>query len=1400
MCWTCGKKKTQSEDQQAADAIPENNQGVAQPDTDAATVSTVKNSGPALPNATGENTDNITPENMVIPPAPKLLEPSLSAIISRLDSQNIRGACENGSTVFITGAMEASCACIDGVFSFDVTKSVDGIYDFAFGQFENEAFKSSLTLLQWVRDTKTPSPLAIARPGSNPYISGETVLTIAGACEQDSKILISEGNKNSEFLCQESHFSIPVQKDQDGTYDFALIQTDLAGNVSSPVLVQWQRDTAMPPAPNLSLPVANPYISSSPKLNVAGSCLDGYKVNLSLQDNANQEVIFSDTAQCFDNQFAFNIDLTQDTNGEYGIYVNQENTLSHLTSAETSLRWIYDNLIPSAPIIEAPATSSAITSSHNLSISGTCEESATVNLVAINYPEHNTGEICQAGHFSFNLMVARDGIYSYSISQKDLALNESAASVFIWESDTLAPSKPTISAPAESPYFSSNAALAISGACESGSKIFLSGADAQNVLCINDNFSFSVAKTQDQKYDFQVRQIDKAGNSSEAVDIAWHLDREAPIGPQIVSPLQEPFISGGSRYEVSLSCEGSNTVSLSGDDTQVQTCQNQIVSFIVSKSSDGLYRFSFTETDLAGNTSSATTSSWQRDTAQPVPVSVTAPSVAVYSSNVSLLDISGMCSSDHVVSISSGIAANEVAEPQGSLSQTCKNGGWHFKIEKPNDGVFAIKFNQKNPNNNLISGDTNFIWTKDSVAPAKPIVTDPSISPFTSAADVFDVFGKCENDAEVFLTGAGENQKIVCVMSEFSFSVNRTDDGIYSFIVFQRDAASNQSPSQAIMWNRDTAIPLAPSIISPTISPFYTSQATLILSGSCQGPNYEVNLSGDINPSDVMNPAGSLLASCQSDNTYSFAIKKLQDGTYHFAVSQQNNLTQLESAQQHLTWIKDTVAPSAPSIVKPVGSASTSPSFLTIKGGCEQNATVYLTGADTQQSMCSNFEFLFTVHKDVDGTYQFNVTQGDLAGNVSTASAVNWTRDSSALADIEITSPIAPGIFYSSEDQIIISGICTPFLTVTLSGDVLPSEAIIPDNSLSQVCSSAGFFSFNLKKPIVGSYLLNFSQTNFTGTSGITEFQWTIDKAAPVISLSEKPEAVSLVEDVRFVLSANESLVNFYCSLDDENSLVACPSTVSFSQLENGSHVFYVFGEDAAGNKGATLTYSWEQKVFQTLALYHFNNSPGATVDSSLYTTGPLNNALVDSGTSSASLAKFSEGRTMSASGTMSAPSSRTLQLASTSMTVEGWFKMTQSPSKNRSAVLLSKSGNTGDLGWAVKLRRGRSTYQLSLWGSLDGTYQTERRSNSFYINSDVWYFFAVTWNKGEVKFFINGNEVGKSSVGSVGSSVLFNSSADLTLGDALEPFRGVLDEIRLSKSIRYTDSFSIPTQEFNAD
>lgn len=163
---------------------------------------------------------------------------------------------------------------------------------------------------------------------------------------------------------------------------------------------------------------------------------------------------------------------------------------------------------------------------------------------------------------------------------------------------------PTIASPAASPYYSQANSVTLTGMCQSGEEVLLSGDDAQQTVCSNSQYSMQITKTVDGVYSFYLTQKTADQRLSSPVAVVW-MRKTSVAPPNILNPSASVFASDKQSLLIEGSCESGALISLTGDGVGYTTCLNSNFSLSLPKSVDGDYVIGVQQTDLAGNTASS---------------------------------------------------------------------------------------------------------------------------------------------------------------------------------------------------------------------------------------------------------------------------------------------------------------------------------------------------------------------------------------------------------------------------------------------------------------------------------------------------------------------------------------------------------------------------------------------------------------------------------------------------------------------------------------------------------------------------------------------------------------------------------------------------------------------------
>ena len=1047
---------------------------------------------------------------------------------------------------------------------------------------------------------------------------------------------------------------------------------------------------------------------------------------------------------------------------------------------------------PLAPVILSPTTSPYVSAVSQLNLAGRCDSGADVQLHLPGGATRSTP--CAAGAFSFSVNANLDGSFVYGVSQSVGGGVASDIRSLTWIRSAATPAAPALEGPAE--ILTSQSQVTLKGSCAAGHTVILGGAASQSAGCSGGRFNFDVSQARDGNYVYALTQKSASGVISDPLLVHLTLDTAAPDALVLLEPAGSALESAGNEFRLAGECEPGSQIQISGDfGVRTAQCDGNFSS-VFAQDVDGTYHLQVKQVDAAGNVSPAASVAWIRDTSVPSLPSLNQPADARSYSHASTQVLAGSCTQGMQV-VLTGASAQQ---------QICASGQFRFEVSGTEDGERVYSLFQRS-RAGVSSQEVQFSWVRDTLAPASPSLSQPVSNPFISGGSQVLLSGTCESLARLELQSSTETQTTHCVDGVYSFTVLRTVDATYDFQLKQVDIAGNVSSTSSFQWVRDTSTPGKPVLASPGANPYLSRDSVLAIAGTCQ-EGYAVSL--------IRANQEVMSALCQA-SSFRFEVAKTTDGAEAFAIQQVNPFNGNISAQEVVTWIRDTVPPAALEILSPSAGSETSAGPLVVSGNCEPAATILLSGDTVGQATCSDAgNFSFSLQKASDGTYQFSVKQQDVAGNFSEARSVSWVKALPALAPPVILSPSAT-LIANNLSAVSVSGTCSPDHTVLLdvqsplptgSPQAVPTYAESSPGSptiVSQACAAGGTFQIQAPGVSDGTLRVSLSQSLGERKSASVSFLWNRDSTPPDTTLTVRPVSPNRDLQAAFQFMASESLATFECQLDSA-APTACASPLVLSSVSNGTHTLSVRARDLIGNVDPTpVQFTWVQSAFKTLALYHGDSTPGMLIDSGL---SDEKFPLQQTGAVASSSARFLQGPDFSAAtpGALSSASSFRIPQGR-SFSFEAFIRLRSIPASGRHMKLFYWAGTgADDLGMEIRLYGSNGNCRLSAVVSLNGTTQVEVTSRELddcedQIDKREFQHIAVTWNLGQVRFWYKGSSAGSATVGTAGVSQLRSPQGPIRLGSSPtgDAFDGVMDEVRISQEAR-TYSGSSPAAAFAGD
>uniref|UniRef100_UPI001589E12F Ig-like domain-containing protein n=1 Tax=Burkholderia ambifaria TaxID=152480 RepID=UPI001589E12F len=904
----------------------------------------------------------------------------------------------------------------------------------------------------------------------------------------------------------------------EGVNNVQVRQVDVAGNASAPTSFSFTLDTAAG-APGVALTSDSGSSSTDHVTNVGTLNVTGIETGATVQYS-------------IDNGGHWNTSFSA-VEGLNNVQVRQIDVAGN-TSSATSLSFTLDTsaAAPGVALTTDSGSNAAdhITNVGTLNLSG-IETGATVQYSIDNGAHWNT---------SFS---AVEGLNNVQVRQIDVAGNTSAATSFSFTLDTSA-GAPGVALTTDS---GSNAADHITNVGTLNLSGIETGATVQYSIDNGAHWNTSFSAVEGLN-NVQVRQIDVAGNTSSATSFSFTLDTSA-AAPGVA--LTTDSGSSGTDHITNV-----GTLNLTGVETgaTVEYSTDGGHTWNTSFNAvEGVNDVQVRQTDVAGNTSAATSLSFTLDTLAAAP-------------GVALTSDSGSSATDHISNVGT---LNVTGIETGATVQYSVDNGAHWSTSfGALEGVNNVQVRQIDVAGNTSSA-TSFSFTLDTsaAAPGVALTTDSG----SGATD------HVTNVGTLNLTGVETGATI-----EYSTDGGHTwntsfnaVEGVNDVQVRQTDVAGNTSAPTSFSFTLDTSA-AAPSVAltadsGSSATDHITNVGTLNLTGVETGATVEYSTDGG-----------------HTWNTSFNAVEGAND-----VQVRQTDIAGNTSAATSLSFTLDTSA-AAPGVALTTDSGSGSTDHITNVG------TLNLSGVETSATVEYSTDGGHTWNTSfnaVEGVNDVQVRQTDVAGNTSVATSLSFTLD---------TSAAAPGVALTTDSGSSSTDHITNVGTLNVSG--VETGAVVE-------YSIDGGHTWNTSfNAVEGVNDVQVRQTDVAGnTSDPTSFSFTLDTsaAAPGVALttdsgSRSTDHITNVGTLN--LTAVETGASVEYSIDGGHTW-----STSFNAVEGVNNV-QVRQTDIAGNTSDPTSFSFTLDTSAAAPGIALTTDSGSNVIDHITNVGTLNLTGVEAG------------------------------------------------------------------------------------------------------------------------------------------------------------------------------------------
>lgn len=1182
-----------------------------------------------------------------------------------LSGSAVLGAGETLS-VSINGSNYDAVAVTGGLWSLDTASATvtsgsvfsalaDGAYDVSATVVDTAGNSASDSSTNELTIDTTP-PAAPAAPdladasdtgsSNSDDITNDNLPTFIGTCSTGDtlQLYVNAAATGATANCVASTYSVTATAAlSDGSQTISVTATDSAGNESAEsATLGIVIDTSAPLTPSVDTLTTN---DTTPVISGSASLSAGDTLRVSVNGATYDSVTVTAGVWSID------LGTATPTSGSLGVFVDTTygiqavvtdiagNTATDASSAELTI----DTTAPSTPAVtDMTATSDTglfdndnITSISTPTFTGSCTDGDTINLYVDTV--FNSSSVCSSGTYAITAAALAEGSRAITVSATDPVGNESARSLVLSTLiDVTAPSAPAVvdlvtaddSGLSNSDNITSVTSPGFAGSCTNNDTITLvidGSATTATQQCAAASYALTAPTTlADGSHDISIRATDLAGNTgADSTPLSLLIDTAAPVQPASpdLNDLSDTGLSTTDNITTDTSptfigsCTDGDLVKLyldSADTGISMVCSASAYSLTQNPVLvDGNYAYTVTNTDPAGNESTASASlSVTVDTSTPAT-----PTVDTLLTNDTTPSITGSATmgAGDVLSVTvNGATYDNVAVTGGAWTldtetSTPDNGALGSFTDGNYEVVATITDAAGNAASDISVNELTIDTTPPSAPPA-PDMIDASDTGFSSidniTRDTTPTFsGACTNNQTItlYIDGSATSANVLCSSNIYSLaSPLSLSEGSHTAGVSASDAAGNESAlSASVTITVDTTAPGAPgapdmaasSDTGISASDNITSDTVPEFNGTCTSGEV-INL--------YLNSSLTDSAACIGGIYTLTSVSPLANNSYTAVVTATDLAGNESTTSSALSLTIDTLAPvalSAPDMLASSDSGAsdtdnvtqvTTPSF---SGSCNAGDTVllYVDGSATGVSAsCGAGSYTITSGSTLaDGNHNIAVSATDAAGNEGpVSSSLTITVDTQApVASVpDMTDASDSG---SVQDDDITNDTTPSFIGACATGETLTLFVDGTTTGLTAACGASSYALTAVTPLSDGSHSITVTATDSAGNTGA--------QSAPVLTITvdtNAPSAPGVAPDMTAASDSGTSntdnvtnvvlpsftgactdgaIVSLYVDTNNTGASTVCASSsytlTAPDSLNNGNHNITVTTTDIAGNE-----------------------------------------------------------------------------------------------------------------------------------------------------------------------------------------------------------------------------------------
>jgi hypothetical protein len=820
---------------------------------------------------------------------------------------------ETGSTVtcrlsgVTVGVVTASTSC-SSPFASDLTSQPDDTYTFTARATDEAGNISAALTSSYLLDATAPTTASVVGPTSPGQATSPTWQVSSSEGTVQCRLVKGTLVVRDWASCGPT-YSVPLALTGDGTYTMSARVVDAAGNLSAEVVSRYVLDTT-PPAPAILTTPVSPATDRAPTWTVASPDLGATASCQVLGPGGAVVRAFAPCAVTVAGS-PYDLNLTDAVDGGYTLVVRLTDTAGN-TGSDARGTYVLDTGAPNTVLISiAPAQPSSLATPTWQFVGDSdsvleCRLTGPGLTAQTFVPCAATPGVPGSGSFTADLTNRPDGTYVLSLRSRDTAGNVGPETTSAYLLDRIAP--PTPAAPVAPSALSREPVVVWNFVVEAGATALCTLSSAsqtvyRDVVC-GSPWTTDLSAYGDGDYTLTLRARDQAGNTSDAVNASYRLDRRPPPAPLITHTPGTPGPETKPVWNLQpgevggfLECQLSGT-----GIAPVWTRCTDAFSYDLSGSTGGVYLLQARQHDDAGNVSETVTSiDYVFDPDAPPTPSVLPPLKSPSNSTSPVFRLARKAGDVDTVSLRC-TAVRSDGGPAPTV-RTCAFGQTTVVLGVvAADSEFTVGLTVAGVDQaGNVGGGESALYQFDNRAPAAPRIK-PLDAPHGLTPDVVWTFERLPDAVryECLLARKGSPPP---APEPCELRVEKTlpSYGEWTLTVVARDAAGNSSPASTSTYTYLPPVPVVTGIKAPAAGPDSTptwtftvprgytascmvsdARGATVSAGDCSRGTYTADLAalppGTYTLSVLLTDAFDNSGATPSRSAYRYAPKTMTDG------------------------------------------------------------------------------------------------------------------------------------------------------------------------------------------------------------------------------------------------------------------------------------------------------------------------------------------------------------------------------------------------------------------------------------------------------------------------------------------------------------------------------------------